>query len=363
MQIPTGILADTLGPRRILLVGGLLAAAGSLLFAQAATLDAALAGRTLIGFGVSVTFICMLKLIATEFDERRFATLVGVSMLLGNLGSVLAGAPLSWLAQTIGWRTVFIGTAALSALIGVISWLLVPQRASTLHAKFDRTVVLGGLIGVLKNRATWPTVLLNLGITGSFFSFAGLWAAPFLMNTQAMSRATAASHLSLYFLGFALGCLLMGTLSDRLGRRKPVVMVGALLYCALWALLLSGLRFPPALSYPLLGLMGIATSSFTLGWACAKEVNPPQLSGMSTSVCNIGGFLGAAILQPLVGWVLDARWQGTMANGVRVYSADDYRLSLTLLGGAALLGTVSSFFITETRCRNIWQANSGRDSL
>ena len=104
MQVPTGILVDTLGPRLILLLGGLVGGIGSLLFGLALSLDLALLGRTLIGLGVSVTFIAMLKIIALSFDERRFASLVGISMLVGNLGSVLAGAPLSWLAQVAGWR-------------------------------------------------------------------------------------------------------------------------------------------------------------------------------------------------------------------------------------------------------------------
>ena len=119
MQVPTGMLADTLGPRRILMLGGVIGGAGSVLFGMAPTLDIALAGRTLIGLGVSVTFIAMLKLIAVWFEENRFATLVGVCMLIGNLGSVLAGAPLSSLAQATGWRGVFIGVGVVSLVLAV----------------------------------------------------------------------------------------------------------------------------------------------------------------------------------------------------------------------------------------------------
>lgn len=111
MQLPTGILADTVGPRRIIVAGGFVAAAGSLLFALAPSLEVALAGRTLTGLGVSVTFIAMLKLFALWYDERRFASLVGLGMFVGNLGSVLAGTPLTALAQLTGWRGVFVATA------------------------------------------------------------------------------------------------------------------------------------------------------------------------------------------------------------------------------------------------------------
>lgn len=362
MQVPTGILVDTLGPRRILVTGCVVAAAGSLLFGLAPNLDIALVGRTLIGLGVSVVFIAMLKLIAVWFDERRFATMVGLSMLLGNLGSVLAGTPLAALAQVTSWRGIFFGAAVISAVLAVACWVFVKEgrSADTARPRFDRTVVINGLLGVLRNRATWPAVWVNFGLAGSFFAFAGLWATPYLVQVHELSRVEAASHLSLFFAGFAVGCLAIGSLSDKLGRRKPVLIAASLAYCALWLVWLSALRMPVGLSYALFALMGLTTSSFSLTWACAKEVNPPQLSGMSTSVTNMGGFLAGALLQPAVGLVMDWGWDGTVIDGVRIYSADTFRLGIGLLAAAGVLGALSSFFIRETGCRNIWQAPGGR---
>lgn len=358
MQVPTGILVDTLGPRRILLIGGLVAGLGSTLFGLATDLDAALIGRTLIGLGVSVVFIAMLKLIALWHDERRFATLVGLSMLLGNFGSVLAGTPLATVAQLTSWRGVFFAAAGLSVLIGCACWVLIREthEPGTPRPRFDRTVVIGGLLGVLGNRATWPAVCTNFGIGGSFFAFAGLWATPYLVQVHGLERVQAASHLSLYFAGFAIGCFAIGTLSDRIGRRKPVLIAGTALYFALWLVWVSALRMPIALSYALFALMGLATASFSLTWACAKEVNPPRLSGISTSVTNMGGFLAGALLQPAVGWLMDRYWDGTLVNGVRVYSTDSFRYGIGLLAASALFGALATLFVRETGCRNIWQA-------
>jgi len=369
MQVPTGILVDTLGPRRILFFGGIIAGGGSLLFGMAESLDAALAGRTLIGLGVSVVFIAMLKLIAVWFEEHRFASMVGLCMLLGNLGSVLAGSPLSWMAQASasGWRGVFIGVGFISLALGVLCWLLVRDRpepaAGTTagsapgQAKFDRTVILTGLLRVVKNRATWPAAFVNGGLSGSFFAFGGLWATPFLTQGLGMTRDTATAHLSLYFAGFAVGCLLVGTISDRLRRRKPVIIASSLVYSAIWLVWLSGAALPLAVTYTLFGLMGIMTASFTLSWACAKEVNPPALSGMSTSVANMGGFLMGALLQPAVGKIMDLRWDGAMLNGVRLYTPEDYRWGILLIASATWLGALAAWFIRETHCKNIWKEN------
>lgn len=364
MQVPTGIMVDTLGPRRILLLGGVVGGAGSLLFGLAPSLEVALVGRTLVGLGVSVTFIAMLKIIALWFAENRFATLVGASMLIGNLGSVLAGAPLSSLAQATGWRGVFIGIGIVSLVLGAACWLLVRDRppgesargaGEDARPRVDRTVVLSGLLCVMRNPATWPVTLVNFGVAGSFFAFGGLWAMPFLTQGLGLPRDVASLHLSLYFAGFALGCLVMGTISDRLGRRKPVVIVATHAYGLLWLFWLSGIAPPLWATYGLFAAMGLATASFSLTWACSKEVNPPLLSGMSTSVTNMGGFLAGALLQPLVGWVIDLRWSGTMVNGTRVYAPEDIRFGLLLVAAAAWFGAVCAWRIRETRCRNIWQ--------
>ena len=352
MQLPTGVLADTLGPRRLLFWGGLVAGGGSLLFGLAPSFGLAFAGRTLVGLGVSVTFIAMLKLIATGFEERRFATLVGVSMLVGNFGSILAGAPLAWAAQAAGWRQAFVAVGVLSIAIALAcrAWV-----AETPAGKVDRTVWLSGLLTVLRNRATWPGFFMNTGLAGAFFGFAGLWAVPYLTQVHGMSRATAAVHVSTYFLGFAIGCLIWGRLSDALGRRKPVMLAASGVHVLGWFVWLGAGAMPLAATYALCATMGLVTAGFTLSWAAAKEVNPPALSGMATSLVNVGVFLGGAILQPLVGWVMDRSWDGRVQDGVRIYAAADYANGLKLLAAAAILGWLAGLFVRETGCRNIWK--------
>ncbi len=350
MQIPTGVLSDTLGPRRILFWGGLVAGVGALLFGLAPSFELAFAGRTLVGLGVSVAFIAMLKLIALGYDERCFASITGLCMLIGNAGSILAGAPLAWATQAAGWRPVFVMVGAFSLLLAFAAraWVL-----DTPTGKLDRTAWLTGLTTVLRNRATWPGFFANAGLGGAFFTFAGLWAVPYLTQHHGFSRTDASNHVSLYFVGFAIGSMLWGNVSDRIGRRKPVMLVVSGAHALGWGLWLSGWMQAGWMTYSLCAAMGLATAGLTLSWAAAKEVNPPLLSGMATSVVNVGVFVGPAILQPAVGWLMERTWDGRVLDGVRIYSAADWHNGLLLLSLSAVSGWFALLFVRETGCRNI----------
>jgi sugar phosphate permease len=207
-----------------------------------------------------------------------------------------------------------------------------------------------GLRIVLKNRATWPGLWVNMGIAGSLFAFAGLWAVPFLRDVYGMDRAAATDHTTLLLAGFAIGAFFIGTLSDRMGKRKPLMIAGALIYSLCWLPLLFGASMSAGVSYALFLLMGLCAPSFTLSWSCAKEVNPHALSGMATSVVNIGGFLGTAIMQPLVGWAIDRAHQDA---GVAPLALRDYQYGIAILLGFSVIGLIATFFIRETNCRYV----------
>lgn len=363
MQIPIGVMADTLGVRKIVAIGALVAGLGSLLFGLADTLAAASMGRVLVGLGVSAMFISLMKLNSVWFHDRHFGTVGGMSILLGNLGSVLAAAPLVWAVTLTSWRNVFVAVGLFSLLLGALVWFLVhshPGEAGLptmreLEGKESHPRHHGhwydGLLKVMRNRATWPGFWPNLGIGGSLFAFAGLWAIPYLRDVHGMSRAVAANHTTLLLFSFAVGAMLSGMLSDRIGKRMPVILGGIALYVLCWLPFVFAWHLPPGLSYPLFAMMGLGASGFTLTWSSVKEVNPPALSGMATSVINTGSFLGAAVLQPLVGWAMDQGWDGKLLAGARVYSEQNYQIGLGIMLAFAVVGLLGALAIRETNCR------------
>jgi sugar phosphate permease len=351
LQIPVGVLADTLGPRRILAAGSLVAGLGSLAFALAPSWELAAVGRTLVGVGVSVAFIAILKISAVWFPANRFATLNGITMFAGNMGAVIAGAPLAWLVTQASWRLVFVGLAVLSIALALATWLrvrdrpedmgLAPVHASTPAAAAAATHWTRALRDVLVNPATWPGFLVNVGIGGSYLAFAGLWAVPYLVDMHGMSRVVAAQHASLLLLGVAIGSLMIGIVSDRLGSRRGVMRACTLLYTLSWLPWLLHVQWPLAATYAWFFLMGLVIPGFTLSWTIAKEVNRPAHSGMATAVVNVGIFFGTGILQPLVGWVLDQERASGIAHG--------WDNALLWLAGSAAAGSAAAWIVRRRR--------------
>lgn len=349
MQLPTGVLADTLGPRRILTAGSLVAGVGSILFGGADSAIVAATGRTLVGLGVSVAFVSLLKLNASWFEEGRFATVSGIGQVIGISGAFAATVPLAWLITFVAWRSVFIAAGAASLVIAVLTWVLVRDRPEDGRDPVQPPAAVRwhhGLREVLCNRATWPCFWVNFGMSGSYMSFIGLWAVPYLAHVYGLSMVAASRHTSAMLLAFAVSVAGIGVLSDRLQRRRPLIIGSAFLNCGFWAAWVSGI-VPASMTLVVFAMMGFCATGFTLSWACAKEVNRPRSAGMATSIANIGGFLAAGVLQPLVGWVLDRTIDP-------LHPVGNFRYALATLAAFAACGLVAALFIRETRCRNIW---------
>ena len=350
LQIPVGVLADTVGPRRLLVGGSLVAGIGSLAFALAPTWEIAAIGRTLVGVGVSVAFIAILKINATWFEERRFATLNGITMFAGNLGAVVAGAPLAWVVTQASWRSVFVALGALSLALAAATWWRVRDRPEMLGyapvappppagAKLDWR---GALRTVLANPATWPAFLVNVGVGGCYLAFAGLWAVPWLEHAYGYSRVTAAQHASLLLLGVAVGAVAVGVVSDRLGNRRGVLRACTFAFALAWLPWLTHAAWPLPATLAWFFAMGLLIPGFTLTWTIAKEANRPGHSGIATSVVNTGIFLGTGILQPLVGWAID---RGRASGDVGAA----WSTGIAILAGAAALGALASLAVRERR--------------
>jgi sugar phosphate permease len=358
MQVPTGIISDRWGPRRLLTAGAVVAALGTLLFALAPFLAVASAGRLLIGGSVAVAFVGMLKLASHWFAPRQFALVTGMALLTGIVGAVFAGAPLRLAVDRFGWRPVMLASALVTFALAAAIWLVVRddpgEKGHESHfagpAYHDAPSILGGLREVFGYRNTWLLSFVPGGVAGTLLAFAGLWGVPYLTTAYGMSTAQAAGATSTLMAAWAIGGPVFGAASDRIGRRKPLYVMGLLLVTVSWAVLLYA--SPPRPLLPvLLVAVGFFSGCMMPGFAFAKESVPAPLAGTVSGVVNTGVMVGPMILQPSIGWVLDRLWGGAMQDGARVYELAAYRTGFALMIAWLVGSVVAILFTRDTHCR------------
>lgn len=365
MQIPAGVLADTLGNRYSVTAGNLVAGVGSVIFATAETIELASFGRFMVGLGVSVIFVGLMKNNAVWFKDKIYGLVAGATILMGNLGSVLAAKPLSALLNIWSWRDIFIAIGLLSLILAALTLLFVRNRPEdagfpsvremdgmTAHAERHQHWI-KDLIKVIKNITVWPGFWINFGMAGGLFAFAGLWGIPLLRDSFDMDRDDASLYTTITLLSLAVGTLSAGWISDRIGLRKPVILTSAIIYALAWLALIYIPWQPGLLAMVLFMLIGLTSGGFVLTYPCAKEVTQPALSGMAISLVNTGLFLGAAIIQPLFGWVLDLGWDGKIVNGINLYSWQNYQNAMLLMFSFAVIAVIAAVRIKETHCKNL----------
>ena len=364
MQIPSGVIADTLGTRTSIVCGNLIAGLGSLLFGLAQSFEMACMGRFFVGLGVSVVFISIMKNNSVWFHERVFGLMSGVTLLFGNLGSVLAAGPLAVLLSTFAWRSVFIWIGCVSLILSLLGFFIVKNKPEDMGFASPNTYAgsdknkpmaktwLQNLQSVIVVLRIWPGFWVQFGMIGALYSFMGLWGMPYLRDVHGLTREYAADHMTLMLLSFALGALFFGWFSDKIGKRKPLLISSVILYTISWLLFMYAPWSPGMVGFILFGFLGFAGSGFVLTFAAAKEVIHPQLSGMAVSVVNTGCFIGTALMQPLFGYIADLTWAGTIENGVRVYSAIDYHNGFMAMLVFAVIAIAGAFRVRETNCCN-----------
>ncbi len=360
MQMPVGMLVDRYSSRKLLCVMAAVTGIGCITFAASPGLFVAQLGRFLMGFGASFAFVGALKLATMWFSPTRFGLLAGFTQALGMLGAAIGAGPLSVLVVGLGWRKTMWLIGGFLIFIALLIGLVVRDNAIPHHpdhSSEEKTHLSfwQAFTRVLKNPQSWFNgiyVGLIYAPTGAFAEF---WGTTYIQHNNGFDKIHAAEAVSCIFLGWALGGPLVGLLSDRIERRKPV-MYGSAFFSLIT---MTAALYWPNLSLPMLFLLmflyGLANTGVGVSYALAGEINERRVSGTSLAFANMASIIIAAAFQPLIGWFLDLQWDGTNVGGVPVYSVEDYRYAVLALPICLALGLISTFFVKETYCKLNWK--------
>ena len=364
VQIPTGILADRWGPRKLLTAGTLFSSIGAFIFAFAPSIHMANFGRLIIGASIGVAWVSILKLSTRWFKPNHFAVVTGLALCLGILGALSAGVPLRLLMDFFGWRSVIFGAGTITLLLSLAIWTFVrddPSQkgylsyatGSTASNPRSKASILTDLSNIFRYKNTWILSIVPASLVGPLLTFTGLWGIPYLTTHYHLTPVKSATLLSTLLIAWALGGPVLAALSEKTGRRKSIYFCALCISLIGWIPILFLQDIPLWLIIVLFSIVGFASGAIVIGMAFVKESVPAALAGTVSGVCNMGMEMGPMILQPAIGWVLDFRWDGLSENGIRIYDLSAYHVAFSVMIGLSLLGALIIPFARETYCQQM----------
>ena len=371
MQLPTGILSDSWGPRKTITLFFLIAAVGSVILGLSMDISSAIFGRVLVGLGASTLYVCALKILSQWYKGEEFATMTGFLIAIGGIGLLVSTIPLALISNAVGWRIPFILTGAITLILALLVWIFVrnsPQELGMPTIVTNNTskghMPLLGMPAIVKNSPSnqkvpiikstikilslkyyWPASIWMFCTMAIYLAFGGLWGGPYLIQIYGMTKVEASKVLSMIAVGMIIGSPLMGILSDRIiKRRKIVVNVSSVILLIIMVFLYFWVSSIPTVGLYLicLGLGIFSVGTVAIGYALIKDLFPVEIAGTSTGIANFFPFLMGALYQPLMGYILELN--GKVGDS---YTAVGYQNAFLVLLISSIIACIASFFIKE----------------
>lgn len=360
MQIPSGLLADRIGPRMSSTIFLTLASVGSFITFAGQSFELMILGKMMIAAGMAVVYIPLMKIISVWFPNRDFAVLTGVVIAVGNVGAIAASGPLHLLADAVGWRDVFLILGAITLMLAILCLLFVrdhpkdrglpsvEQMEFELHGtpvsedSSARIPVLKGLRIVFgSGRKFWTCALAYFLVYGTIMTFQGTWAVTYFNNVYDFV-ISASWMMTLLGIGKILSTVMIGALTTRgiVKSKRTTMLVGTAVFTAIWIVItvlagkVDSYVFWSAVSF----LFGFFGGFMTLTFTQIREWFPTAISGTAVSGANIFLFLGASICTTISGLII-----GT------TYSLENFSCLWTMMTVFSAVAVVLVFLSVEKR--------------
>jgi MFS family permease len=341
-SLVAGVAMDRIGPRKVVPIGAAAVGIGAILFASGNT-NLASIGRLLQGAGGVFALVGAAYIATTNFPASRAATLIGATQMFGmaggSAGQFVVGP---MIAAGVGWHSFWLAMGVAGLVISGLLYALLPKPVAKPRQDDWLKSALGAMGTVFRN----PQSILCGMIAGLLFIpttiFDMVWGVRYLQDARGMEYAEAVIRSSTVPFGWIIGCPLLGLISDRIGRRKPVIAVSAvvLFACLAWILYGPADVLPPYV----LGLVaGLASGAAMLPYTVIKEANPPEMSGTSTGVINFLNFTFSALLGPVF-----ARILLNVSEGGSTITLEHYQTTFVWLLYGVALAFVFTLLLKET---------------
>jgi len=355
MQIPVGLTVDRLSIRGLLTVMSLITAFGCCVFGLADGLLMASIGRMLIGFSAAFAFVCSLRLATSWFPPTMLGLLAGLTQSLGMLGAAAGEAPVSFLVTNVGWRHSMLIIAFLFIALAGLLYQFIQDRPED-HRSESHVVkhlsIFQSLKIILSCRQTWLNALYAGFLFGPTAVIGEAIGPAYLQFGRGLGAHAAAFATGLIFIGWGISGPLSGWISDKIGRRKPLMILSAVFGIIFTTLFVYSPNLSESSAYIIFFVFGLTNTGVAIAYAVSTEIHDRNVVGTSIAFTNMISIFVGALLQPLVGRLVD------MVSGARAYNVEtlllsDFQAGLKLLPLCSVIALILAFTVKETYCKPV----------
>lgn len=351
--LPAGILLDRFSPRKVILTALFICILGTLGFALSHTFLQACISHFLSGIGNAFCFLSCMIFISRWFPLNKQAFVVGVIVTLGMLGGVIAQAPFSYLAQAFSWRNAMLIDASFGVLLFLLIFCVVKDAPNTHQGEKIKSIkekkFFEDLISCVVNKQNilcgLYTALTNLPL----MVIGAAWGSLFLSQVHRIPLADASLVAGMICTGTIVGSSLCGFISDRLGKRKALMIFGALSSLGIMLLIMVIKEVSLLQMMSLFFLLGLFSSTQVLGYPLISENSPKHLTGTSMSVAAVVIMGLAGVAQFISGKLIDLSWDGLMVDGSPFYQPSDFMHCFIMFPIGFVIALFSTYFIKESQ--------------
>jgi len=357
--IPAGMVLDRFSTRRIVLTALMICILGTFLFAMSTNVVLAGVCRFFTGIGSAFCFLSCVRLASRWFPPQRMALVTGLIVTMAMIGGAVAQTPMTLLVNHFGWRhalfyDAFFGVAIWSAIYLFVRDFPAGKEKEIHHQQksMHQLPIKQSFIMAFSKARNWLcgiyTCLMNLPL----MILGGTMGTLFLTKVNHIDHTQASYVTMMVFIGTIFGSPFMGWLSDRIGYRKPPMVIGAALSLVVMLVVMFAHNLTLVPLMFLFGLLGFTTAAQVISYPVVIESNPPMLTASCVSAVSLTTLGGAFLLIPVFGRLVDYHWSGAMAGAIRSYSAGDYLFAAWIFPIGIVISLIASLLIKETYCKN-----------
>ncbi|WP_440615637.1 MFS transporter [Cysteiniphilum sp. 6C5] len=307
LQIPDGHMIDYFGARYVAIVMSVFCLLGAVVMSLINTYSGLLMSRLLIGVGSSMAFVCAVCVITQYTAIKYHSLLISVLQAFVGIGAILGQTPIAYLTQIYSWQQIAFVLAVISLLF-VVTFLTLPKSDKMLRGAREFHPRYSQNLWHAAKKAVCNKLHLQLGFAGfvawsPVASLAGFWLIPAFKSLRHIAEVEISLLLSMFWLGLAIGAILMPIVSEWLKQRKPILTYGFLLQFI--AFIFTFYLGDSSLLWVIIGLFLLGFIAPIQGFVLviAKDASQENF-GLVGGILNLFGAVSGGIMQFLVGLLL-----------------------------------------------------------